>query len=852
MAVERSALLIGADRFGDPVLEDLNSPATDVMAMRDVLADPARGDYRVAEPLVNEPSHFVSRAIERFFMAADGGELRLLYVSCHGVTGHGQELYFAMPDTELGALMSTGVNSGFVKKAMRHSPARGIVVILDCCHSGGFKFGAKGDDTSAHVDELHDEGRGHVVFTASNEIEVAIDGQGAHELGRTKHSAFTQAIVDGIRSGKADKDRRGTIDEVELRDWINQHVRATTQHHAPEMWGTLPSGLYIAKSTASPISDDLLDLIEDRSPERRRIAAIRLGAQVYEGDSRAQDAAREALLRLKSDRSSRVSDAAREALGEPLRRSRSASQPSREPAAVTGLIQRAERNRHSRRYEDALSVYDKALERSPDSLTALVGRGEALVRLHRFEDAIESLDRAVDIDHEHVTARITRAQALSASGRREDALADLAEALSADPSSTEALTARGETSLRNDDPDYASALGDFDRALETDPRSVDALVGRVLASIGLERWADARKALDAAREADPLAPEAAIASARLNRARRKPSKAIQELDRALELDPRSMDALILRGRCKLDMNGRLKGAVEDFERARSASPHLPGAHFGRALCHVDQGENEEALAALDTVVGLRRLPGTWPTPQLALSVRGEVLLRLGKPTEAVNSFDDALSHDPDFARALGGRGRANVARGRPELAIRDLGRAMTGDVEDVEGLADARAEALASLPLRPSTEWPEDLAEELDNVLAMNRAVLDEAELDGGWLGERRHAMANHISGTEQLLWLGRCGRPQDVQRHVALLVTTEQLVWCRQTYGSSARAEQTRWSEVTRVQDFGPDGFRLVLRNGRRVDFVRVSDTGVDLTRGRLDLRSGDVRDLIRSFATA
>ncbi|HEX8744436.1 MAG TPA: tetratricopeptide repeat protein [Thermoleophilaceae bacterium] len=847
MSARRRALLVAADEFTDPDLDGLRSPQSDVSAMKEVLADPARGDFEIAGTLVNQASHVVSERIERFFADAAGTELLLLYISCHGLTRGGQSLHFAMPDTHLDALISTSVKASDIKAMMRSSPARGIAIVLDCCHAGLFGRDAdmKGIETEAHVDDLQDEGRGHVVLAASNEIEYAHDGQRTHDLETPTCSKFTEAIVEGIRSGEADMDRRGTIDAAELHEWNCAWVRRTTQEHAPEKFGELPTGLWIAKSTASPLSPDLRARIAHPSSKVREEAVALLRALRLDGEPRAREAAGEALEELTRDRSERVGDAAREALGRRPRRPRRAAGPAPEPPEVISLIQRGERYRHSRRYSDALGAYDRVLERSPDNRDALVGRGEALLRLRRPPDALASLDRAIELDSDHVSARIVRAEARAREGRVEDALEDVEVALSLHPDSAEALAVRGEIAARMESPASATALESFEQALAIDPRNVDALVGRALCFTARGQWSAARKAVDEAIEADPRAPETRIGSAALHEARGKRRKAIEELDHALRLDPENVDALLMRGMNRLTA-GHTREAMEDFEAALAIAPDDSAAHFGRGLSLVEQRDDGAALEAVERAVELGRAPGVWPRPELVLAVRGEVLLRLDRADEAERSFSEALEHDERFGRALAGRGRANLERGRPELAVRDLGRAVEIGADDGGELAELMADALALLAERPREHLPDDVAGEIDAARKLNQRVLAEAPIENGWLEGQSEAMSRHVTGHEQILWVGRCGRREDIQRHVALLLTSRQLVWCRQTWSSSPRTDSARWVDVRELLRLPNDGFRLVLETGRRVEFHRVSNPGADLTRGRLDLPGDDVRDLI------
>ncbi len=60
----------------------------------------------------------------------------------------------------------------------------------------------------------------------------------------------------------------------------------------------------------------------------------------------------------------------------------------------------------------------------------------------------------------------------------------------------------------------------------------------------------------------------------------------------------------------------------------------------------------------------------------ALLNRGNALLTLGRPQEALAGFDAVLARNPRQADALLGRGGAHAALGRPEPALADFDAAL--------------------------------------------------------------------------------------------------------------------------------------------------------------------------------
>ncbi|WP_405404119.1 caspase domain-containing protein [Streptomyces sp. NBC_01104] len=240
----RYALLIATNTFDSTGLQQLRSPVRDVEGLASVLKDPLIGDFDVTTALDQE-QHQVTRAIESFFRGRNREDLLLLHVSSHGLKADHGELYFAVRDTERELLASTAISAAFLQSQMSRCRAKSIVLLLDCCYSGAFILGAKGD-SSVHVkDEL--TGHGRAVLTATNRTEYAWEGDHLSEL-EPEPSNFTGAIIDGLKSGDADRDRDGRITVSELYDYVYDQVRSKNKMQSPQMWTALEYQVVVARS----------------------------------------------------------------------------------------------------------------------------------------------------------------------------------------------------------------------------------------------------------------------------------------------------------------------------------------------------------------------------------------------------------------------------------------------------------------------------------------------------------------------------------------------------------------------------------------------------------------------------
>ena len=249
MVETRAALIIASYRYKDADLRGLIAPAQDAEALARVLADPAIGDFEV-QTLLDEPSHRVSRAIEAFFADRKRDDLLLLYFSGHGIKDEEGRLYLSTADTQRKLLRATAIPATFVNDVMRYSRSRRQVLLLDCCYSGAFARGmvAKTDGRIGTIECFG--GRGRVVLTASDAMQYAFEGDKVR--GKGVRSVFTQALVHGLETGKADLNGDGRISFDELYDYVYDRVSDQTPQQTPGKWALGVQGEIIIARNPTP------------------------------------------------------------------------------------------------------------------------------------------------------------------------------------------------------------------------------------------------------------------------------------------------------------------------------------------------------------------------------------------------------------------------------------------------------------------------------------------------------------------------------------------------------------------------------------------------------------------------
>jgi len=230
----RFALLLAVSQYADPMLSRLRSPAADAVALRDLLADPEVGGFAVTS-VFDEKAPAMRLAVEEFLTDRRPDDVVLVYMSCHGLVDARRRLYFAARDTLKSRLASSGVEAHWLLEQLEDCRARRQVVVLDCCFSGAFARGAKGDTDVALGERLMGQGRGRVVLTASRGTEYSFEGDPTEDQS-PPGSVFTTALVSGITSGEADADDDGYISVDDAYAYAFEKVREAGGQQTPQRW----------------------------------------------------------------------------------------------------------------------------------------------------------------------------------------------------------------------------------------------------------------------------------------------------------------------------------------------------------------------------------------------------------------------------------------------------------------------------------------------------------------------------------------------------------------------------------------------------------------------------------------
>ena len=300
------ALIIGNTEYNDPGLAQLTAPGKDAEDFARVLRDKEIGAFDNVNILLNQSSSTVNEAIDEFFDQKKPDDLLVLYFSGHGVRDELGALYLAVKNTIHTRLRSTAIKSDYIRDVMDQSRSKRQVLILDCCNSGAFAQGTKAfTGGSIGTAVAFEGGYGRIILTASDSTQFAWEGDKV--IGETDNSLFTHYLIQGLE-GEADIDGDGRITVDELYDYAYEKVRFATPKQTPSKFSSKQQGEIILRQSTRienikplPLSDELMDEIEDTRPYVREVAVQKL-EKILKGKNIGQArSAREALEKIVED-----------------------------------------------------------------------------------------------------------------------------------------------------------------------------------------------------------------------------------------------------------------------------------------------------------------------------------------------------------------------------------------------------------------------------------------------------------------------------------------------------------------------------------------------------------------------
>jgi uncharacterized caspase-like protein len=191
-----------------------------------------------------------------FLSASRVNDHAIVFLAGHGLLDDQLDYYFATADIDFDHPAGRGLPYDAVEGLLDGIPARQKLLLIDTCHSGevekeetvvvasksgttgvvvtndfrGIKAVAnkKGPGLSGSYELLQDlfadlrRGSGAAVVSSASGVEFALESP------EWKNGVFTYALMEGLRSGRADANKDGKTSISELRAYVSSQVQSLT------------------------------------------------------------------------------------------------------------------------------------------------------------------------------------------------------------------------------------------------------------------------------------------------------------------------------------------------------------------------------------------------------------------------------------------------------------------------------------------------------------------------------------------------------------------------------------------------------------------------------------------------
>ncbi|MBX3490327.1 DEAD/DEAH box helicase [Parvibaculum sp.] len=202
------AAFIGIDRYADPAVGDLNGAVRDAKSLWAVMSDSIEG--LTASLLVDADANLdaVTRVLDETLGAAEADDVVVLSFAGHGTPDH----HLVVADTRAEDIPATTISMADLAERFRQSRARAILLLLDCCFSGGaparvLNLGVAPRAVGMPLADVV-AGQGRILFAASAPDEPALEDP------QTRHGLFTKAVLDCLLNSDGPVSVVGMVDEV--------------------------------------------------------------------------------------------------------------------------------------------------------------------------------------------------------------------------------------------------------------------------------------------------------------------------------------------------------------------------------------------------------------------------------------------------------------------------------------------------------------------------------------------------------------------------------------------------------------------------------------------------------------
>jgi len=335
-----------------------------------------------------------------------------------------------------------------------------------------------------------------------------------------------------------------------------------------------------------------------------------------------------------------------------------------------------------KKYEEAITYYDKALKIAPTCKEAWHNKGVALFNLGKYTDAVTCYEEALRLQPDNDSIWCNKGNALFRNGDYKEALVCYDKALEIAPGNSEAAKnkEKAEKQIQYSElldegdkfynsGEYDKAIEAYDKASKIIPDSEDlqdkqkkALVVRGDELFEEKNYSDAIYYYNRVLKIDSEDDEAWNSKGRSYFGLGKNDEAIKCFDKVLKINPEASWAWYNKGLAYRNLK-KYDQSIICSDKALEIDPKYSDAWFNKGWVYAEQEKYNEAITCYDKVLKID------PKDSDAWFEKGWLYHKLGKYNEAITCYDKSLKIEPGESTAWNNKGVAYQKLGKKDMAI---------------------------------------------------------------------------------------------------------------------------------------------------------------------------------------
>ncbi|WP_445638295.1 hypothetical protein NSTC745_03552 [Nostoc sp. DSM 114161] len=304
-----------------------------------------------------------------------------------------------------------------------------------------------------------------------------------------------------------------------------------------------------------------------------------------------------------------------------------------------------------KKYKDALAAYDKAIQLKPDYLEAWVGRGLAFDNLQRYQDAIASFNKALELNNQNPQVWNAKGDALGNLRQYDLAIESYTKAIEFKSDDFEAWYKKG-LALQNLKR-YSEAIAAYEKVVELKPDYVSAWYNWGNALVNLQRYKDAFTAYDKAVQYKPNFYQAWLSRGNVLMNLQRYPEAIESFNQVIKYNPSNYQAWYNIG-WSMHQTQRYDAAIESYNKAANFKKNDYQLWYNLGNSQYILQKYEDAIASYDKAVRYK------PDSYESWYSKGNALLNLQRYQDAIASYNRAIKYKPDYHQAINARDQAQI------------------------------------------------------------------------------------------------------------------------------------------------------------------------------------------------